>query len=60
MSDPLAVPVRAPLPDDVHVALDAVGDRLGLFADRIHWYSEITSTNDLVATLARPEFDASA
>jgi BirA family biotin operon repressor/biotin-[acetyl-CoA-carboxylase] ligase len=29
-----------------------VGARLGLFADRIQWFSEVTSTNDIVATLA--------
>jgi BirA family transcriptional regulator, biotin operon repressor / biotin---[acetyl-CoA-carboxylase] ligase len=52
MSGPAALPVRAPLPDDVHSALDAAADRLALFAGRLHWYSEITSTNDVVATLA--------
>ena len=52
MSSHAALPARAPLPDDIRVALDMAGARLGLFAGRIHWYSEIGSTNDTVAALA--------
>ena len=40
------------LPDDVRAAVDAAGARLGLFADRIQWFAEVASTNDLVTTLA--------
>ena len=40
------------LPDDVGAALAGVGARLGLFAGRIQWFAEVTSTNDLVTTLA--------
>ena len=45
------------LPDDVGVALAAVGARLGLFAGRIQWFAEVTSTNDIVTTLAESGSD---
>jgi BirA family transcriptional regulator, biotin operon repressor / biotin---[acetyl-CoA-carboxylase] ligase len=45
-------PVPVPLPRDVAAAVAAAGARLGLFADRIQWFSEVTSTNDIVTTLA--------
>jgi BirA family biotin operon repressor/biotin-[acetyl-CoA-carboxylase] ligase len=46
------IPVSVPLPDDVRAALAAADGRLGLFTDRVQWFSDISSTNDLVATLA--------
>lgn len=45
-------PVPVPLPRDVAAAVAAAGARLGVFADRIQWFSEVTSTNDIVTTLA--------
>ena len=41
-----------PLPGEIAAAVAAAGPRLGLFADRIQWFSEIASTNDVVTTLA--------
>ena len=48
-------PISVPLPDDVQAALAAVYGRLGLFADRVQWFSEISSTNDVVAALAEAD-----
>jgi BirA family biotin operon repressor/biotin-[acetyl-CoA-carboxylase] ligase len=45
-------PAPVPLPGEVAAAIAAAGPRLGLFADRIQWFSELTSTNDVVTTLA--------
>jgi BirA family biotin operon repressor/biotin-[acetyl-CoA-carboxylase] ligase len=40
------------LPPDIAEAVTRAGARLGPFAGRIRWYSEVTSTNDLAARLA--------
>jgi BirA family biotin operon repressor/biotin-[acetyl-CoA-carboxylase] ligase len=40
------------LPDDVADALRRCSLAPGLFAARIHWYSEVASTNDVAAALA--------
>ena len=45
-------PLPVPLPGEVEAAVAAAGRRLGLFADRIQWFSEVASTNDIVAALA--------
>jgi BirA family biotin operon repressor/biotin-[acetyl-CoA-carboxylase] ligase len=45
-------PAPVPLPGEVAAAIAAAGSRLGLFADRVQWFSEIPSTNDVVTTLA--------
>jgi BirA family biotin operon repressor/biotin-[acetyl-CoA-carboxylase] ligase len=45
-------PAPVPLPVDVGAAVAAAGARLGAFADRIQWFSEVASTNDIVTTLA--------
>jgi BirA family biotin operon repressor/biotin-[acetyl-CoA-carboxylase] ligase len=52
MTDPGSPPAPIPLPHDVRAAVAAAGARLGLFADRIQWFAEVTSTNDIVTTLA--------
>jgi BirA family biotin operon repressor/biotin-[acetyl-CoA-carboxylase] ligase len=41
-----------PLPSDIAMAFAAIGPRLGMFAGRVQWFSELPSTNDVVATLA--------
>src|ERR671912_2699250 len=41
-----------PLPSDINAAFAAAGARLGMFADRTQWFSELPSTNDVVAMLA--------
>ena len=43
---------RVPLPSDVEAAVAAADARIGIFAGRIQWFSELQSTNDVVATLA--------
>ena len=40
------------LPDDLATALAVAGDRGGLFSRHVLWYAEVSSTNDVVATLA--------
>jgi BirA family biotin operon repressor/biotin-[acetyl-CoA-carboxylase] ligase len=40
------------LPPEIAEAVTRAGARLGLFAGRIRWYSEVTSTNDLAIRLA--------
>src|SRR4029079_10376791 len=40
------------LPDDLATALAVAGDRVGLFSRHVLWYAEVSSTNDVVATLA--------
>jgi BirA family biotin operon repressor/biotin-[acetyl-CoA-carboxylase] ligase len=40
------------LPDDLATALAVAGDRAGLFSRHVLWYAEVSSTNDVVATLA--------
>jgi BirA family biotin operon repressor/biotin-[acetyl-CoA-carboxylase] ligase len=40
------------LPDDLATALAMAGDRQGIFANRILWYAEVGSTNDVAAALA--------
>ena len=40
------------LPPDIAEAVTRAGARLGPFAGRTRWYSEVTSTNDLAARLA--------
>jgi len=42
----------AALPEELETALALAGDRLGIFARRILWYSEVGSTNDVAAALA--------
>lgn len=44
--------VPSPLPDELSVPLAHAAERLGPFAGRIRWYSDITSTNDLATALA--------
>lgn len=39
-------------PDDVTEALTRTGARLGPFRDRISWYEQVASTNDIAASLA--------
>ena len=41
-----------PLPAEVAEALTRAGDRLGIFQRDLLWYAEVSSTNDLAATLA--------
>jgi BirA family biotin operon repressor/biotin-[acetyl-CoA-carboxylase] ligase len=45
-------PAPVPLPGEVDAAVAAAGARLGLFAGRVQWFSEVASTNDIVTTLA--------
>lgn len=52
MTAPGSPPAPISLPDDVSTAVAAAGARLGLFANRIQWFAEVTSTNDIVTTLA--------
>ena len=40
------------LPDDLATALAVAGDRAGIFSRQVLWYSEVSSTNDVAATLA--------
>jgi BirA family transcriptional regulator, biotin operon repressor / biotin---[acetyl-CoA-carboxylase] ligase len=40
------------LPDDFATALAVAGDRTGIFSRQVLWYSEVSSTNDVAATLA--------
>jgi BirA family biotin operon repressor/biotin-[acetyl-CoA-carboxylase] ligase len=40
------------LPDDFATALAVAGDRAGIFSRQVLWYSEVSSTNDVAATLA--------
>lgn len=40
------------LPDDLATALALAGDRAGIFSRRVLWYAEVSSTNDVAATLA--------
>jgi BirA family biotin operon repressor/biotin-[acetyl-CoA-carboxylase] ligase len=40
------------LPDDLAEPLAAAGDRVGAFGGRVHWFDEVTSTNDVAARLA--------
>jgi len=40
------------LPDDLATALAMGGDRPGIFSRQVLWYSEVSSTNDVAATLA--------
>lgn len=40
------------LPDDVATALAVGGDGAGIFSQRVLWYAEVSSTNDVAATLA--------
>ena len=40
------------LPDDCATALAVAGDRAGIFSLHILWYAEVSSTNDVAATLA--------
>jgi len=42
-------------PQDVLEALAAAADRLGPFRDRLVWYEEIGSTNDVAAAMAQRE-----
>jgi BirA family biotin operon repressor/biotin-[acetyl-CoA-carboxylase] ligase len=46
MATPLAPP------DSFARALDVLSDRLGAFAGRVRWYSEVDSTNDVALSLA--------
>jgi BirA family biotin operon repressor/biotin-[acetyl-CoA-carboxylase] ligase len=45
-------PTSVSLPVDVDAAVARAGARLGLFAGRLQWFSEVASTNDIVTTLA--------
>jgi len=40
------------LPDDLATAVAIAGDRAGIFARQVLWYSEVGSTNDVAAALA--------
>lgn len=40
------------VPDDVAEALARTGARLGVFQQRIAWYEQVASTNDIAASLA--------
>jgi BirA family transcriptional regulator, biotin operon repressor / biotin---[acetyl-CoA-carboxylase] ligase len=40
------------LPEDFAAALAVAGDRAGSFTRRVLWYAEVSSTNDVAATLA--------
>jgi len=40
------------LPDDLATALLMAGDRPGIFSRQVLWYAEVSSTNDVAATLA--------
>jgi BirA family biotin operon repressor/biotin-[acetyl-CoA-carboxylase] ligase len=40
------------IPGDVAEAFARYGERLGMFAGRLHWHPRVTSTNDLALTLA--------
>lgn len=40
------------IPDSLAAALAGAGDRLGGFRERIRWYPEVDSTNDIAMTLA--------
>ena len=40
------------VPDDVATALAVAGDRAGIFSRQVLWYAEVSSTNDVAATLA--------
>jgi len=42
----------AALPEELETALALAGDRVGIFARRVLWYSEVGSTNDVAAALA--------
>lgn len=44
--------VPSPLPDEFSSPLARAAQRLGPFAGRIRWYSDITSTNDVASALA--------
>src|SRR5215216_5696293 len=47
------LPISAfPLPPDLGEALTRLAPRLGIFASRLLFYPEITSTNDVAASLA--------
>jgi BirA family transcriptional regulator, biotin operon repressor / biotin---[acetyl-CoA-carboxylase] ligase len=50
--DPPALPRRAPLPPDLASALALAEPRLGPFSRDVHWYAEVSSTNDVAAVLA--------
>jgi BirA family biotin operon repressor/biotin-[acetyl-CoA-carboxylase] ligase len=52
MGAPPKPPVPAALPDDVGAAISSAATRLGFFRDRIQWFSEVASTNDIVAAAA--------
>jgi BirA family biotin operon repressor/biotin-[acetyl-CoA-carboxylase] ligase len=41
-----------PLPQDIAVALSRAASRLGAIAQTIHYFTEVTSTNDVAARLA--------
>ena len=40
------------LPDDLTTALSVAGDGVGIFANRVRWFAEVGSTNDVAAALA--------
>ena len=44
--------VTEPLPEGLSLALSHVAERLGLFAGRIRWFDDVTSTNDVGIALA--------
>ena len=52
--------VIEPLPAEFSVPLSRASGRLGSFGDRIRWYSDITSTNDVAAVLAEHGEDEGA
>lgn len=41
-----------PLPEEFAAPMRQARERLGIFADRVHWYSEAGSTNDIAGTFA--------
>jgi BirA family transcriptional regulator, biotin operon repressor / biotin---[acetyl-CoA-carboxylase] ligase len=46
-----------PLPEEFAIPMRLARERLGSFADRVHWYSEIGSTNDIAGTFAEKGVD---
>src|SRR5215510_2662035 len=46
-----------PLPEEFAAPMGMARERLGIFANRIHWYSDIGSTNDVAGAFAEKGAD---
>ena len=47
------IPTTSETPVDIAQALSIAGERLRMFRDRLHWYDQIASTNDVAAAMAQ-------